>query len=371
MSTLSSNFDIDESLLTFSGTRAASEGPPSRRRRGKAGGLDEDFAFVCGYAPEMALHAKCQQVAVQPSGDDTSRRDEDPLASALGASDMIVRCLSFLDSRDLANVALVSRAYGGGVGPHLLPPADALPPLPFVEKTARQIYAEGTTAYERAVLPKYEDESWLELLHNLEVHRGKLVFQQLIGSGTGANSVGGDRAHLAAAGKRGNSVCTAVCNEVMRAGRHFATVEVFSGVMMRFGVIRPVKHLDASLMAAMITFTPYNEYWHSELISGRTERWGSGDVHCCMYCHDGDCDWTDWGDVMVQSESDWEGAEPYYGRVKVGLLLDLTEGTLTSYKNGRRLGVMKKGLTGVYSWSIQVGVRHEVAIQRRPDLASL
>ena len=363
MSTLSSNFDIDESLLTFSGSEPG---------RGKAGLGQGHSSLSAAIAPEMALHAECQQgaVNVEPSGDDTSRRDEDPLASALGASDMIVRCLSFLDSRDLANVARVCRAYGGGA-PQLSPPADAFPPLPSVEKTARQIYAEGTTAYERAVLPKYEDESWLELLHNLEVHRGKLVFQQLIGSGTGANSVGGDRAHLAAAGKRGNSVCTAVCNEVMRAGRHFATVEVFSGVMMRFGVIRPVKHLDASLMAAMITFTPYNEYWHSELISGRTERWGSGDVHCCMYCHDGDCDWTDWGDVMVQSESDWEGAEPYYGRVKVGLLLDLTEGTLTSYKNGRRLGVMKKGLTGVYSWSIQVGVRHEVAIQRRPDLASL
>jgi len=61
---------------------------------------------------------------------------------------------------------------------------------------------------------------------------------------------------------------------------------------------------------------------------------------------------------------DWEGAEPCYGRAKIGLLLDLDEGTLTAYKDGRRLGVMKTGLTGVYSWSIEVNRNHEIAIQR-------
>ena len=34
----------------------------------------------------------------------------------------------------------------------------------------------------------------------------------------------------------------------------------------------------------------------------------------------------------------------------IGLLLDLDEGTLTVYKNGRRLGVMKDGLSGEYCW---------------------
>lgn len=83
-----------------------------------------------------------------------------------------------------------------------------------------------------------------------------------------------------------------------------------------------------------------------------------------MYCHHGDCDSTDWDDVVIQSLEDWEGAEDCYGRVKVGLLLDLTEGTLTAYKNNRRLGLMMDGLTGVYSWSIHVNEDHDVAIQR-------
>ena len=86
-----------------------------------------------------------------------------------------------------------------------------------------------------------------------------------------------------------------------------------------------------------------------------------------MYWHNGDCDWTDWEDVRSQTLRNWEGLESYDSRVKpkVGLLLDLNEGTLTAYNNGRRLGVMKNGLSGVYSWSIQVYYGdHDLAIQR-------
>ena len=236
----------------------------------------------------------------------------------------------------------------------------------LVERTARQICTQETTAEERAVLPKYRDESWLELLHNLEIHRGRLVFQQLLGMPAGTDYVGGDRARLSASSGGSITSCTAVCNEVMRAGRHFATVEVYSGSMLSFGVIRPIKYWH------MRTFNPYNAYMQSDLLSGRTDRWGSGDVHCCMYRQDGGCDWTDWRHVsshLDQSLRDWEGAEPCYGRAKIGLLLDLDEGTLTAYKNGRRLGVMSNGLSGVYSWSIQVYGNHDLAIQRS-DLTS-
>ena len=38
----------------------------------------------------------------------------------------------------------------------------------------------------------------------------------------------------------------------------------------------------------------------------------------------------------------------------VGLLLDLDEGTLSVYKNGRRLGTMKDGLSGEYCWLMSI-----------------
>ena len=300
------------------------------------------------------------QEALQPGSDEAaaSLRDDSPAAS-LGDSDMIVRCLSYLSSQDLASVALVSRAYGG-----IPSSADVIPPLSLVEKTARQICTETTTADERAVLPKYSDESWLELLHNLEIHRGRLVFQQLIGTGVGTDYVEGDKARLSAPERNGDyNICTAICNEVMRAGRHFATVEICSGTILNFGVIRPIKHWDRR---GLRSFSPFHASLQPDLILGRTERWGSGDVHCCMYWHNGDCDWTDWEDVRSQTLRNWEGLESYDSRVKpkVGLLLDLNEGTLTAYNNGRRLGVMKNGLSGVYSWSIQVHQFHDLSIQR-------
>ena len=39
----------------------------------------------------------------------------------------------------------------------------------------------------------------------------------------------------------------------------------------------------------------------------------------------------------------------------MGLLLDLNEGTLSVFKNGRLLGEMKDGLGGEYVWFVTVG----------------
>jgi hypothetical protein len=48
----------------------------------------------------------------------------------------------------------------------------------------------------------------------------------------------------------------------------------------------------------------------------------------------------------------------------VGLLLDLDEGTLSVYKNGRRLGTMKDGLSGEYCWLMSIqGASNSTAVQ--------
>ena len=49
----------------------------------------------------------------------------------------------------------------------------------------------------------------------------------------------------------------------------------------------------------------------------------------------------------------WEGEEPTHETsFKIGLVLDLDEGTLDVYKNDRRLGTMKSGLVGEYCWVV-------------------
>eukprot|EP01046_Picozoa_sp_COSAG06_P037080 COSAG06_NODE_4150_length_4519_cov_3.696045_5_plen_84_part_00 len=39
---------------------------------------------------------------------------------------------------------------------------------------------------------------------------------------------------------------------------------------------------------------------------------------------------------------------------RIGLLLDLDQGTMTVYKNDERLGVMATGLRGEYSWAVSL-----------------
>jgi len=87
-----------------------------------------------------------------------------------------------------------------------------------------------------------------------------------------------------------------------------------------------------------------------------------GSVDCCLLS-------TYWGKGIVRRRwkkwaptntedgwlvFDWEGQEPTREEAsfKIGLVLDLYEGTLDVYKNDRRLGTMKTGLVGEYCWVV-------------------
>ena len=52
------------------------------------------------------------------------------------------------------------------------------------------------------------------------------------------------------------------------------------------------------------------------------------------------------------------------GSDTIGMLLDLDEGTLSVYKNGRKLGVMKRGLAGHYCWVISLLGGGQITIKR-------
>lgn len=87
--------------------------------------------------------------------------------------------------------------------------------------------------------------------------------------------------------------------------------------------------------------------------SSTIEAWGSGKVHLCQYyCITGSRLWTDFErerrDEM--NDSQWAGMEECQAGDTIGMLTNLVEGTLTVYKNSRRLGVMKDDLSGSYCW---------------------
>ena len=56
--------------------------------------------------------------------------------------------------------------------------------------------------------------------------------------------------------------------------------------------------------------------------------------------------------------------EPISSPAKIGMLLDLDEGTLSVYKNERKLGVMKRGLAGQYCWVVALLAGSKVTIKR-------
>ena len=49
---------------------------------------------------------------------------------------------------------------------------------------------------------------------------------------------------------------------------------------------------------------------------------------------------------------------------ELGMLLDLDEGTLSVYKNSRKLGVMRRGLAGPYCWVVSLHRGAQVTIKR-------
>ena len=124
---------------------------------------------------------------------------------------------------------------------------------------------------------------------------------------------------VATKGKDIYSDRTAASKAVMRAGHYYVQFTVMSGCML-FGVIRPG--------------------WDVE---GGRDAW-SVDGHC-FYA-------TDSGS-RFPGIHDWEGMQHAKEQGdRIGMLLDLDQGSMTVYKNDERLGVMATGLSGEYSWAV-------------------
>lgn len=224
----------------------------------------------------------------------------------------------------------------------------------LANEAAHQTFECNASDDERNALPPYKDESDIALLHQLHMLRKPLEFKRLIGNCISYPSAGSKS--KVSMNKNGNGRNCAVSNFVMRGGKHFSSFTISQEAdkcYIDIGVIRPLpgwgnKKLD--------TFDPVYVYsFHDvsqDLLAERTEKWGASDINCCSYyCEHGNCCWSNWSNFHTEQ---YEGMESLNEDGIIGLLLDLDEGTLTVYKNGRRLGVMKKGLAGEYCWYISM-----------------
>jgi hypothetical protein len=185
----------------------------------------------------------------------------------------------------------------------------------IIEEAARRWIATCTDQ-ERGWVPRRGRERWLGLMWEVEALRHAAVFGR---SHEGITlSEGGTQATRNAYG----AFRTAASKAVMRAGRHYVQFTVVRGSGIYFGVIRPG--------------------WDVE---GRRYAYGV-DGHCFYFTRNG---------RRFPGIHDWEGMQ----RAKevgnrIGMLLDLDQGTMTVHKNDERLGVMATGLSGEYSWAVSL-----------------
>ena len=265
-------------------------------------------------------------------------------------NDLLIRCASYLDADGLAQLGRTSATFG-------IPQAGQQRSL--VNEAARQRFRQSATDEERGCLPKYGDESDIGLCRALESLRRPLRFDKLVGIGFRPQE------NPASVTYRGRQIgwSTAMSGHVMRGGKHFVELAITIGEtrnIVSLGVIRPVSLTnDIDLEAdwgwevnPVIVSSSRKPVVAEKLRSQRTARLGDSSVHCCAYyCCEGDCDWTDWNND--DSTSDWQGQDGLGSSGgTVGLLLNLNEGTLSVFKNGRCLGVMKHGLNGEYVWFV-------------------
>ena len=256
-------------------------------------------------------------------------------------------------SRELLNLALTCKSFGSQQ------PATGLDGS-LVERVARHAVCSGRNDIDgvRISLPQYARgrTTWLSILHESE---HPLKFDTLLGRGI---EHGNERRTSVKATSVQDfiTVAAVASNYVMDSGVHYAEFQINAGGTY-IGIVRPMPNLDPGRYADdSFSFTMRRFY--GEFLALRTDEWGGGGVHACLYSSlDGCMAWTDWRDRAIE---EWEGSEDCQVNDTIGMLLDFNNGTLAVYKNNRRLGVMKDGLSGSYCWYVSAWARSAVAIKR-------
>ncbi|EJK73544.1 hypothetical protein THAOC_04824 [Thalassiosira oceanica] len=252
---------------------------------------------------------------------------------------LITHITSFLGtSRELLNLALTCKSFGW------LQPMSTLN-WSLVEEVARRVVYSRATDAEMCCLPHYAigTATWLAILHR---HEHLLDFDVLLGGFIEHRN--GDKTTVYSARDEDYSVAVS-SGYVMTSGVHYAEFQI-TGSLTFIGIVRPMPGLDASdYQEEDFGFVGISRFY-PDFLAQRSDEWGDGNVHACEYNFlDGQKSWTNWETGHSEWE-DWEEMEDFESCDTMGMLLNLDEGTLTVYKNNRRLGVMKDGLSGPYCW---------------------
>jgi hypothetical protein len=199
----------------------------------------------------------------------------------------------------------------------------------IAEEAARR-WIITCTNQERGWVPRRGRASWLGLMWELQVLRKAAVFGRSHEDNI-TLSEGGALATMGDGDRWSDRWYTAASKAVMRAGRHYAQFTVVRGMYITLGVIRPGCDVEGGEVAYAV------------------------DGHCFYDTYDGS---------RCPGYHSWEGMQGVLKRGdRIGMLLDLDQGTMTVYKNDERLGVMATGLSGEYSWAVTLATVGSLRIE--------
>mmetsp|Transcript_43775 Transcript_43775/g.74740 ORF Transcript_43775/g.74740 Transcript_43775/m.74740 type:complete len:269 (-) Transcript_43775:32-838(-) len=250
---------------------------------------------------------------------------------------------SFLEPWHLVNLALTCKDFGSkqgkkacqqiksncGDGASSANDTDNVGGWSMMEETARQIVETMSTEEERACIPRRGSESWMSVYNELEMLRYELIFDEL--DDYTVRYVDGDESHICCNVGSLDHMSGAYSNHcIMRAGKHYAEFQTNGLPSIMAGID------GTSIDGELVTY-------HFE---------------------SGFCAWH--GSDGIQALEGVEGVRAdEASSTRFGLLLDLDNGTLAVYKNDRRLGIIKDGISGEYNWSVSL-CRTDVKIKRAP-----
>ena len=267
---------------------------------------------------------------------------------ALFNSDILLKIATYLPVDGLRQLSLTCRRFGIGCDDS----------LSLIEETARRVVQDIATEEEMAALPAYDRDNWLCKYNFLLSVRIPLAFDQLVGP---VDYAYGNKNRVSKGHVNWPSA-TAFSNNIMMAGKHYVSFETCftnnHGGGLSIGVMRPGEAMQNASENPLLP----------EFYEHFTQRSGSppySTVNCCMYSANGHCYSHSWRGRYGENIKTWNGMEGFSGSCTIGMLLDLDVGTLSVYKNGRKLGVMKRRLTGQYCWAVAMEERgSQVTIKR-------
>jgi len=299
--------------------------------------------------------------------------------------DTVVALASFLAPCDILGLALSCKRFGDKHGTDKKQSAavreessrevrQRTDTVSLMEGAARTVLFALATEDERNALPRRGEESWIGLYQEfLKLFHYPLQFEKLAGKYIEYVERSNKTKVCSLAPISGS----AICSNIMRAGKHTVSFYVDNTTRsnngITLGIMRPTTNDITSLTSCYPASDDLSRFSLKdyEILHGNDDN-----VDCCLF---NSCTghglirrrWKKWkaSELNAMNDgqrvqavwqngcdtSDWEGMERIRETsFKIGMVLDLDEGTLDVYKNDRRLGTMTTGLVGEYCWVVSI-----------------